>query len=86
MRRILRVGAGLALVGVIAVVGAGEHAQPVRAQMAVEIDMVNNQFGPHDATVAAGGTPFSGGVHAATRFTPATFAVSTLICAEATMG
>jgi len=58
MRRILRVGAGLALVGVIAVVGAGEHAQPVRAQMAVEIDMVNNQFGPHDATVAAGGTVY----------------------------
>ena len=38
------------------------------------------------ATVAAGGTPFSGGVQAATRFTPATFAVSTDICAEATIG
>ncbi len=38
------------------------------------------------ATVAAGGTPFSGGVQAATRFTPATFAVSTDIWAEATIG
>ena len=38
------------------------------------------------ATVAAGGTPFSGGVQAATRFTPATFAVSTDMCADATIG
>ncbi len=38
------------------------------------------------ATVAAGGAPFSGGVQATIRFTPATFAVSTLICADATIG
>jgi hypothetical protein len=38
------------------------------------------------ATVAAGGTPFSGGVQAAIRFTPATLAVSTDMCAEATIG
>jgi plastocyanin len=56
MRRILRVGAGLALIGVIATLRTGGHAPPVRAQMAVEIDMLDNHFGPHDATVAAGGT------------------------------
>jgi len=36
--------------------------------------------------LAAGGTLFSGGVQAATRFTPATLAVSTDIWAEATIG
>ena len=38
------------------------------------------------ATMAGCGPPRNGGAQAITRFTPATFAVSTLICAEATIG
>ena len=36
--------------------------------------------------VASGTRPSSGGVQAATRSTPATFAVTMLMCAEATIG
>ena len=38
------------------------------------------------ATVAGCGTPFNGGVQATTCRTPATFAVSDDMCAEATIG
>ncbi len=38
------------------------------------------------ATVAAGITPRIGGVHAVTRSTPATLAVTTVMCAEAVSG
>ena len=56
MVRCVRAGAGVVLVllSSAAALGGAQHASPARAQTVVEVDMVNNQFGPATVTIAAG--------------------------------
>ena len=62
-----------------------ERQRGERLDAAEDVDLVGAGE-VHGGDVASGTRPSSGGVHAATRSTPATFAVTMLMCADATIG